>query len=74
MARPKGSTTRPQFHTYTDEYDRKAYVKWVKENYQSDPQLARWYGDQMFGKAPQPISNDGDEPFKVTGVDIIVRP
>ena len=73
MARPVGSTTRPQFHTYTDENDRREFVRWVRENYQKDPQLARWYGDQLFGKAPQPIGNDGDQPFKIEGVEIVVR-
>lgn len=73
MARPVGSTTRPQFHQYTDETDRKEFAKWVKKNYKKDMQLARWYGDQLFGKAPQPIANDGDKPFKVQGVEISVR-
>lgn len=73
MARPIGSKTRPQFYTYTTENDRKAFAEWVKGNYQTDPQLAKWYGDQLFGKAVQPIGNDGDEPFKIAGVDIKVR-
>lgn len=73
MARPKGSTTRPQFHTYTDEYDRKEYVKWVKQNYQNDPQLARWYGDQLFGKATQPISDPDGNAIPLVGLDICVR-
>lgn len=65
MARPKGSTTRPQFHTYITEIERKDFVKWVTKNYKSDPALARWYGDQMFGKAAQPLANDGGEPLIV---------
>lgn len=73
MARPVGTTNRPQFYTYTTEIERKEFAKWVKKNYQKDPQLAKWYGDQLFGKAPQPIANDGDRPFKVEGVEIIVR-
>lgn len=60
MARPVGATTRPQFHTYTDENDRKEYVEWVRKNYQKDPILAKWYGDQMFGKAIQPVGNGPD--------------
>lgn len=62
MARPVGSTTRPQFYTYTDETHRKEFVKWVKENYKNDPQLAKWYGDQLFGKAPQPV--EGGDPTR----------
>lgn len=61
MARPKGATTRPQFHTYVTEIERKEYAKWVKKNYMKDSNLAKWYGDQMFGKAVQPIGNaDGE--------------
>jgi hypothetical protein len=61
--RPKGATNRPQFHTYTTELDRREYVIWVKENYKKDPQLAKWYGDQLFGKAVQPLGNDNGQPL-----------
>lgn len=61
--RPKGATNRPQFHTYTTEIERKEYVEWVKKNYKKDMQLARWYGDQLFGKAVQPIGNDDGQPL-----------
>lgn len=54
--RPIGATTRPQFHTYTTEIERKEYVQWVKKLYKRDMKLAIWYGDQLFGKASQPIT------------------
>ena len=73
LGRPKGATNRPQFFTYTNEIDRKEYAAWVKKNYKNDVNLAKWYGDQLFGKAPQPISNDGDKPFMIEGVEITVR-
>jgi hypothetical protein len=73
MARKLGATNRPQFYSYTDENDRKAYVKWVRENFKKDSNLAKWYGDQLFGKAVQPIGNDGDKPFQIAGVEITVR-
>lgn len=63
MARKVGSTNRPAFYTYTTEIERKAYAKWVKENYKKDTKLAVWYGDQMFGKAAQPIGGDPDNPL-----------
>lgn len=59
MARKFGSTNRPQFYTYVTEVERKEYAKWVKANYKKDPALARWYGDQLFGKAPQPLTGEG---------------
>lgn len=65
MARPVGATTRPQFYTYVTELDRKAYVKWVLKNYKKDANLAKWVGDQMFGKAPQPLTGDIENPLKV---------
>lgn len=66
MARPIGATTRPQFHTYTTEIERKEFAKWVKKNYKKDSNLAKWYGDQMFGKAVQPIGNDGGKPLVIS--------
>lgn len=64
MARPVGSTTRPQFHTYTDENDRKEFVQFIRETYKHDPYLAKWYGDQLFGKAVQPLAgHDGGALF-----------
>lgn len=63
MGRPKGATGRPQFHSYTNEVDRKAYVKWVKNNYKDDTALAKWYGDQLFGKATQRLEGDPDNPL-----------
>lgn len=55
--RPFGATTRPQFYEYTDENDRKEYVKWVRSVYKKKgyTDLAKWYGDQIFGKAPQSL-------------------
>lgn len=63
LGRPKGATNRPQFHTYTTEIERKEYVKWVKENYKKDANLAKWYGDQLFGKAVQPIGGENGQPL-----------
>ena|SRR3990167_11288011 len=50
--RPVGSG-RPNFNEYVSESERQGFIKWVKENYKDKPDLARWMGDQMFGKAPQ---------------------
>lgn len=73
MGRPIGATTRPQFYTYTDENDRKEFAAWVKKNYKKDPVLAKWYGDQMYGKAPQPLVGDIDNPIQlqITGMTIV---
>ena len=65
MARPVGATTRPQFYTYITEVERKAFVKWIVKNYKKDKELAKWYGDQMFGKATQTLASDPDNPLIV---------
>lgn len=60
MARPVGATTRPQFYTYVTEIERKEYAKWVKSVYKKPAykEIAKWYGDQLFGKAVQPVGGD----------------
>ena len=73
MARPVGTTNRPQFHTYTTEIERKEFALWVKKNYKKDSNLAKWYGDQLFGKAVQPIGNDDDKPFVISFDDAFTR-
>lgn len=72
MARPVGSRTRPQFYTYVDETDRKEFAKWAKKNYKKDPTLAKWFGDQVFGKALQTIAGDAENPLslQITGMVI----
>lgn len=60
MARPVGTTNRPQFHTYTTEHDRKAFVEYIRKTFKHDPMLAKWYGDQLFGKAPAQIDLTSD--------------
>lgn len=66
MGRPVGATTRPQFYTYVTEIERKEFVKWIKTAYKNDKELAKWYGDQMFGKATQTISGDKDNPIAIS--------
>ena len=73
MARPKGSTTTPQFKNYVTDKQRLAFVAWVEKNYKKNPKLATWYGDQMFGRAVQPLGNDNGEPLKIaiSGMKIV---
>lgn len=71
MARPKGSKNKPQFHKYCDEIDRKNFVRWVKDNYKNNNDLAKWYGEQMFGKAPQKFEDEEGEEFLPLLVKII---
>ena len=63
--RPKGSKTVPQFRDYVSKAEKKKFVEFVLETYMGDIRLALWMGDQLFGKAPQPITGDDGGPVQV---------
>src|SRR5204862_154300 len=53
--RKVGSTILPRLSQYVTEAERKAFVKHVMFAYKSNPRLAVWVGDQLFGKAFQAL-------------------
>ena len=69
----KKGSVRPNFSDYLTAKEIKDDVRWVKENWRKDNQLKTWYLDHLFGKAVQPIANDGDKPFLIQGVEIKIR-
>lgn len=69
----KLGSVRPKLSHYWSESDITEYFTWLKENYKNDSQLVKFVGEHLMGKAVQPIGNDGDQPFKISGVDIIIR-
>lgn len=69
----KQGSVRPKITTYWKQSDIDDYFKWLKDAYKKDSILAKFVGEQLMGKAVQPIGNDGDEPFKIAGVEIKVR-
>ena len=69
----KEGTIRPKLTNYWSNTDVEDYFNWLKENYKSNPALAKFVGEHLMGKPVQPIGNDGDEPFKIAGVNINVR-
>jgi hypothetical protein len=71
--RPKGSTTVPQFRNYVSDAERKKFVKFILASYMGDMRLAVWLGDQLFGKAPQPLTGPEGGPIEIKGVEITVR-
>jgi hypothetical protein len=71
--RPKGTKTVPQFRDYVSDTERKKFVEFVLDSYMGDMRLAVWLGDQLFGKAPQPLTGDKDNPIYIKGVEITVR-
>lgn len=66
--RPKG-TGRPIFATHVKPEDYEDFVQWMRENYKDKPELAKWYGDQLFGKALQSIEMDASIEDKNFNVD-----
>jgi hypothetical protein len=51
----KGSTTRPQLRDFYTKKELEEFIASVKERSKTDPTLAKFVGEQIFGKAPQPI-------------------
>lgn len=73
--RPLGSTTRPQFRDFISQDEVKKLVKIAKRKAETQPELLKWVLEQVFGKAPLPIGNDGSNPFvvQVTGMKIVKK-
>jgi|TARA_Y100000310_G_scaffold314525_1_gene363984 hypothetical protein len=63
--RPKGSKTRPQLRNYISEDQIKEFAQFIIDEYRKKPELARWLGDQVFGRAVQPLGNDDGNPLIV---------
>lgn len=72
---PKEGSVRPKFTHYWSTDDIQAYFDWLKENYKLSPQLAKFVGEQIVGKAVQPIAGEDGKPIQiqVTGVEIKLR-
>lgn len=69
----KAGLVRPKITTYWSQKDIEDYFDFLKKEYKKSPALAKFVGEQLMGKAVQPIGNDGDQPFRITGVEINVR-
>jgi hypothetical protein len=64
---------KPRFTDYWTPEEIKQFMVDMKEKAKTDSRIATWCGDHLFGKPVQPIGNDGDKPFVVSGVTIRVR-
>ena len=69
----KAGSTRPKFTMYWSEDDIVEYHRWLKENYKKQPLLAKFVGEQLFGKAPQPLTGDKDNPIRIGTVEIKIK-
>lgn len=64
---------RPKITNYWTQDDIEDYFVWLKDEYKKNPTLAKFVGEQLMGKPVQPIGNDEDKPFKISGVEVVVR-
>lgn len=72
--RPKGSITKPRLSDYiTEEQVTTLVSKAIAMANEGDTHILKFILEQHFGKAVQPIGNDGNEPFKIAGVEISIR-
>ncbi len=72
--RPSGSTSRPQIRDFVTADEVKDLVETCKKQAKEGrPELMKFLLEQIFGKAVQPIGNDGDEPFKIAGIEVVIR-
>lgn len=69
--RPKGSTTRPQLRNYFTDKEIKELVEQLKERAKTDSTVLKFLGEQVFGKAPQPLTGDDGESIVVAAFTLI---
>mgnify|MGYP000644483436 CR=1 FL=1 len=67
--RPKGSGAKPHISDYWTPKQIKEFYRNLYDRAETDARIAVWCGEQLSGKAAQPISNDNNEPFRIA-VDI----
>lgn len=57
---PKGrALVKPRFADYVTPEDRNTFAEFMISSYMGDMNVAKWVGDQLFGKAPQPLEHSG---------------
>jgi hypothetical protein len=57
--RPKGSTTRPQLRDAYTPAELKAFQESLKARALTDNRIAVFVAEQIYGKAPQPLTGEG---------------
>jgi hypothetical protein len=58
--RPKGSTSRPTIFDYWDADAIAEYFEYLRDNYKEDSRLMVFVGEQIMGKATQPVQHSGE--------------
>lgn len=69
----KEGSIRPKLTNYWSQEDVQEYFDWLKVSYKKEPMLAKFVGEQLMGKAIQPLTGEDGGPIKIQGVEIKVR-
>lgn len=54
--RKPGTAWKP-FRDYVSDKERRKFVAFILDQYMGDMRLATWFGNQLFGQAPQSIDH-----------------
>lgn len=57
--RPIGAKSKPQIREFITHADVQAFVRHILRKYKTHPEIAKWLGDQIFGKAMQAMEIGG---------------
>ena len=69
----KKDSVRPNFNAHWSPKEIEDYMTWLKANYQNSPDLVKYVGDHLFGKAFQPITGEGGGPIQIGEVVIKIQ-
>lgn len=66
---------RAKLSHYWSQDDVKEYFDWLKTSYKQNPLLAKFVGEQIMGKAPQPLTGaeGGAIEHTITGVTVRIQ-
>ncbi len=69
----KEGSIRPSINDYWSQEDIKDYFTHLKTRYKESDILTKFIGEQLMGKAVQPIANPEGETFKISGLELRIR-
>jgi hypothetical protein len=71
--RKKGVTNRPQIRSYFTDKEIGDLVVQLKERAKTDSTILKFLGEQVFGKAPQPLTDDDGNAIAIAGFAFITN-
>jgi hypothetical protein len=71
--RKEGSQNLPKLSSFFTDKELLDYVTHLKKRYKKSDIITKFVGEQLFGKAPQPLVGNEGGPIKIESVEIIVR-